>query len=117
MLVVGRETLERLRIDARDLRPNLVVDGVIDALPSGTILRVGDVRIRLTLACESCHLLDRTRPGLARAARGSRGVLGRVITSGTIRLDDAVAVEHRVTPGRAEPSAPRWDGAGYYADT
>ena len=70
VLVTSRAVLVQHDLTARDVRANLVVAGEVDALPSGTVLRFGGVRIRLTLPCEVCGRLDRVRPGLARVLRG-----------------------------------------------
>ena len=72
--------------------------GLVDALPSGTVLRFGGVRIRLTLPCEVCHRLERVRPGLARAIAGRRGVLGRVLDDGALAAGQVVVVERRTMP-------------------
>ncbi len=104
VLLVSAAVVATARLAAGDLRGNLVVEGDVDALPSGTVLRTGDVRLRITLACESCALLERVRPGLAREVRATRGRLARVVTSG--RLVPGAAVE--VEPDRQPPLAERW---------
>lgn len=86
VLVTSRAVLTQHDLTAADLRANLVVAGDVDALPSGTVLRFGAVRIRLTLPCEVCHRLERIRPGLARALAGRRGMLGRVLDDGALAL-------------------------------
>ncbi|MBL8624675.1 MAG: MGMT family protein [Myxococcales bacterium] len=84
VLVTSGAVLARHDLTAADVRANLVVAGDVDALRSGTVLRFGAVRIRLTLPCEVCHRLERVRPGLARALAGRRGMLGRVLDDGAL---------------------------------
>ncbi len=98
VLVTSRTVLAQHDLTARDVRANLVVAGEVDALPSGTVLRFGGVRIRLTLPCEVCHRLDRVRPGLARVLAGRRGVLGRVLDDGALAAGQVGVVERRSMP-------------------
>lgn len=102
VLVVSRAALARYGLTAADVRANLVVGGDVDALPSGTVLRVGAVRIRLTLPCEVCHRLERVRPGLAAALAGRRGVLGRVLDDGALAVGQVAEVERVALPALAD---------------
>lgn len=68
------------------------------------MLRIGDVRLRLTIWCEPCARLEAVRPGLARAALGRRGYLARVLSSGTIARGAGVEVE----PATLRPLDPDW---------
>lgn len=77
VLVVSGAVLARHGLAAAEVRANLVVTGDVDALPSGTVLGFGGVRIRLTLPCEVCARLERVRPGLARALAGRRALHAR----------------------------------------
>lgn len=104
VLLVSGASVRRLGLAADDLRANLVVELDVDALPSGTVLRIGDARIRLTLACEPCRRLETVRAGLAREVGRGRGTLGRVITGGALREGDPILVEDTALPALAE----RW---------
>lgn len=95
-----------------ELGENISTSGVdLTALPTGTILRVGDhAELQLTGLREPCVLLDRFRPGLRRAVGSSRttgdlflrgGVMSRVLQTGTIRPGDRLKVEY--PPGPYEP--------------
>src|ERR1051325_522743 len=100
VLVVGSPTVAQLKVDPADLRANLVVSGIdVDRLPSGTVLRVGDVQIRLTLACEPCRKLEAVRKGLARDTCGRRGTLGRIIVGGEFGVGNSVSIEQITLPG------------------
>lgn len=102
VLVVSGAGLARHGLTAGDVRANLVVAGEVDALPSGTVLRIGGVRIRVTLPCEVCHRLERVRPGLARALAGQRGVLGRVLDDGALAVGQVAQVERAALPALAD---------------
>ncbi len=89
-----------------------MIDGSIEQLESGSLVRFGSSSVvRVTFPCEPCRKLNSVRPGLSYELEGNaRGMLGRVVRSGTIRLGDAV----RVVPGVCRPlsDSPRerlWD--------
>lgn len=84
---------------------NLTISADIEALPSGSLLAIGDTVLRLTFRCEACHRLDTVRPGLSAALVGRRGYLARVVRGGTLSVDDPVAVWPRRL--RAIPDPPR----------
>jgi MOSC domain-containing protein YiiM len=74
-----------------DLRENVVVncDRLYD-LPSGTVVRIGRAKVRLTFHCEPCKnilkLIDFDR------IEHKRGYLGSFLDSGTISLGDEFAI-------------------------
>jgi len=105
VLLASGPVLAAHRLAPGAIGDNLIVDEAIDALPSGALLAIGDAVLRVTFRCESCHHLDRVRPGLAAALRGQRGVLARVVAGGTIAVGDRIAVGARRL--RAIPDQPR----------
>ena len=112
VLIVSAADLERYALEPGDLRENIAVDDGIDRLESGSLVQVGSSSIvRVTFPCEPCHKLNSVRRGLAYELQGNaRGMLGRVVRSGTIRSGDSV----RVAPGACRPlsDVPRerlWD--------
>lgn len=104
VLVASLADVAALGVEPSDLRANVVVDGDLGGLASGDVLALGDVRLRITLACEPCSKLDRIRPRLARAARGRRGLLARVLTSGRITPGTVATLDRAATP----PLDPSW---------
>jgi MOSC domain-containing protein YiiM len=96
VLVFSQSVLDALELPSTAVRANVVVDEPIDQFQSGTLLRLGaSVQLRLTLACEPCHKLERHRAGLARQLRGRRGMLARVVSSGVAKVGAPVAVMER----------------------
>lgn len=75
-------------------RANLYVEGVALKDSTGQILRIGNVIMEITGETDPCYRMDEQHDGLTAALvpdwRG--GVLCRVLTGGTIRVDDAVAL-------------------------
>lgn len=89
VLIVPTSTLAEFQLKPGDLRENLVVDdfaiGDLHALPSGTVVAIGDVLVRLTIHCEPCPRLSHLVPDF-KTLKGKRGYLGTCLTSGTVRL-------------------------------
>jgi MOSC domain-containing protein YiiM len=102
VLIVSAATVAQLKVAPEDLRANFVVNTDVDRLPSGTVVRVGVVQIRLTLSCEPCRKLEAVRKGLARETCGRRGMLGRIIAGGEVRVGDEISVEPMTLPGLEE---------------
>ena len=77
-----------------DLRENIVVDfdGLYD-LPSGAVVEIGDVSIRLTFHCEPCKTILQLVEFERIVHR--RGVFGTCLNSGTISLGDPFRVTDR----------------------
>ena len=80
-------------VEAHATRRNITVDvGEIPAKP-GTRLRIGDVDFEVVRDAAPCRLLDDwIGPGAMAALRGRAGSALRVLSSGTIRVGDSVAI-------------------------
>jgi len=80
-------------VEAHATRRNITVDvGEIPAKP-GTRLRIGDVDFEVVRDAAPCLLLDDwIWPGAMAALRGRAGSALRVLSSGTIRVGDSVAI-------------------------
>lgn len=76
-------------------RANLLVEGLRLPQQPGRVLRIGDLRLEITMETEPCSRMDEQHEGLTAALapdwRG--GVCCRVLSAGTIRIGDAVSVE------------------------
>lgn len=92
VLLLPETTLSRFRLRPGDLRENVVLRfDKLHELASGTILRIGAVRVRLTFHCEPCgRIAKHVRPSQILHARG---YLGSILDSGEISLSDPVMVE------------------------
>lgn len=91
VLIVPTQVLREFKLEPGDLRENIVIDGFdLHKLESGTVIQIGNVRIRLTFHCEPCgKITDRVSP---RKITHKRGVLGSFLNSGVISVGDAVLV-------------------------
>jgi molybdopterin adenylyltransferase len=91
VLLVDRETLE-----AMDLRPGLIYENIttdglnVNSLPIGQQLRIGQVRLEVSMVCTPCDQMERIRPGLRKELWGRRGMLCRVLEGGIIRPGDSI---------------------------
>lgn len=95
ILLVPASTHAKFAIRPGDLRENVVVDdaqfGGLHSLASGTALRLGAVKLRLTIHCEPCPRMNPVVKDY-RLLNGYRGYLATILSSGTIRIGDAVVV-------------------------
>jgi len=83
-----------------ELGENITTCGVdLLHLPEGTILNLGNAKIRITGLRSPCSQIDRFQPGLmehliedARNRRYLCGVMGTVESAGTVRPGDAISI-------------------------
>ena len=103
VLLASAAVYEDFRLPAHLLRENLLLDLDTAQLSSGTLLRVGaSAVLRLSFQCEACGALDIQRPGLARAAKGRRGMLARVVAGGAIHEGDPAQILEERMPAMPE---------------
>jgi MOSC domain-containing protein YiiM len=92
VLLADADVYAELALPALVLRENLLIDIDTTQLRSGTVLQIGDhIQLRLMFGCEACGQLENYRQGLIRTLDGRRGMLARVLTSGTIKAGDPVS--------------------------
>lgn len=99
---VTLQSRERLDDAARDLgrvfdagatRRNVTVDAGDVPTKPGTRIRIGEVELEVVRVAAPCRLLDDViGPGAARALSRRAGSVCRLLSSGTIRVGDAVEV-------------------------
>ncbi|MGE0760540.1 MAG: MOSC domain-containing protein [Pirellulaceae bacterium] len=91
------EVLRALVAEGFPLQPgtageNITVEGLhVQGLPPGTLLKMGDVVMRLEQPRKPCYVLDAVHPDLQRAIVGRCGYLASVIRPGCIRPGMAIA--------------------------
>jgi MOSC domain-containing protein YiiM len=84
-------------------RANLLIEGIDLSATIGRTLAVGDAQVRIHAETTPCGLMEKQFPGLCAAlvpeCRG--GVYGQVLSGGTVKIGDPVAVlpaNHTPTP-------------------
>ena len=81
-------------------RANILIDGLrFSAADVGCILRIGDVVLQIMLETDPCPRMDAQHPGLTAALLPNwrAGVCCKVLSSGTVRIGDAVQVIGQAT--------------------
>lgn len=113
MLMLDQRVLAAFGLEPGDLREQITVDfPSLDALPAGSLLRIGQVTCELTASCTPCThiggLLGVVDPAaLQKELDGRRGQLARIVQvqgDGLIRVGDAVVPEAMPL---AAPASPR----------
>lgn len=93
VLLVEAETLAEFGLVPGQIRENVTVEGLeLARLPAGTRLQLGETVFEVVGDCAPCQMIEDIRPGLRQAMTGRRGVLCRVVTGGTVRLNDPIQV-------------------------
>jgi MOSC domain-containing protein YiiM len=91
VLLVDVETLRKFELVPGITRENITTEGLdVNALAIGQKLRVGEVDLEVSLVCDPCEQIEELRPGLQEAMVGKRGMLCRVLNSGTVRAGDSI---------------------------
>ena len=95
VLLMDRETLEKLSLTPGTVRENITTRGMdIYSLVSGQRVRIGqEVLLEITEPCDPCERMDAIRPGLQAELEGRRGMLTRVIKGGAISVGDPICLE------------------------
>lgn len=84
ILLTRYEDLEIFKLSPGDLRENIVLQGLPEKeFVPGTVVTLGEVKIRLTFHCEPCKRIAQfIKPS---EIIGKRGVLGVVLSSGLLK--------------------------------
>jgi MOSC domain-containing protein YiiM len=91
VLLVDRETLADMNLSPGIIRENITTEGIdVNHLRVGQTLRVGRVRLEVSMPCAPCELMEAIRHGLQKELEGRRGMLCRVIEGGAIRRGDSI---------------------------
>lgn len=92
ILILPIEVLSNFNLNPMDLKENLLVDVPFDlhSLESGTVLQIGEVKIRLTFHCEPCGKIKNVVN--IKKIEYNRGYLGVVLNKGEISIGDKVTV-------------------------
>jgi hypothetical protein len=85
ILLVPSATLEKYDLKPGDLKESMGVDEEIHQLPSGTLLRIGSMEVRLTFHCEPCYKVPAVR-------EHERGYLGSIVKQGIVRVGDPIVI-------------------------
>jgi hypothetical protein len=91
VLITELSALRTLRFKPGELRENVVLNlDTLYELASGTVLSIGEVRVRLTFHCEPCKVI--ADPSRLRSLIHRRGVLAQFLDDGKIFVGDKVKI-------------------------
>jgi hypothetical protein len=92
VLLLAKSTLDEFNLHPGQLRENIVIDMPdLYSLPSGSVIAIGQVELRLTVLCEPCHVIgDIINP---KKILYKRGYLASVAKVGSIHKHDKIGVE------------------------
>lgn len=91
VLILPVSTIREFNLHVGDLMENIITEGIdIHSIESGTVIKCGGVKIRLTYHCEPCKRI-KGKVNL-KEVEHRRGYLGTFMDVGCIRIGDAVQV-------------------------
>jgi MOSC domain-containing protein YiiM len=92
-----------LAVDPAGRRANVLLSGGGGRDLVGRHVRIGNVVVDVKGITAPCPVMDKAAPGMQAALRpdGRAGVWGRIVTGGTLRPGDVLAVETDGAPGAA----------------
>ena len=96
VLLLQTSTLVEFDLKPAELRENILVSEDIQSRPSGTVVKFGDVKVRLTFHCEPCKKVKPFASPIK--LLNKRGYLGQIISDGTIRLGDCMTTTKQMFP-------------------
>lgn len=96
ILITRKEDLDALDIRYGGLRENIILTGCPETLfRPGSLMVIGEVKIRLTFYCEPCKRIADEVPSM-NAVLKRRGILGVIVHGGDIHVSAEVVVESGV---------------------
>jgi MOSC domain-containing protein YiiM len=91
VLLVSKEHLDAVGVEAGAIRENVTVEGTdVHSWPVGQRVKVGAAVFEITMVCDPCHRMDELREGLRSEIDGKRGMLAHVVEGGKIAVGDAI---------------------------
>jgi MOSC domain-containing protein YiiM len=94
VLLLQKNTVEKFKLQPGDIRENIIIDtDHLYELPSGTVIQIGDAKVRLTIHCEPCGRISPfVKP---KNILHQRGYLGTFLNAGTLKLGDRFSVTNQ----------------------
>jgi MOSC domain-containing protein YiiM len=91
VLFAAAEDLDAVGVEPGTIKENLTVRGAdLMRWPIGQRVVIGEAEFEISMVCDPCHLMEEIRPGLQAELEGRRGMLARVVRTGSIAVGDAV---------------------------
>jgi len=91
--MISNSVLEEFELLPGSLSENMVIDGLdVMRFNDGQRLQIGQVVLEVLGPCDPCTQMDRIRNGLKQTLNGKRGRFAKVVTTGVIRVGDAITL-------------------------
>src|SRR5215211_2058958 len=91
VLFVALEDLESLDVAPGAVKENFTVRGAdVMQWPIGQLLEIGNAEFEVSMVCDPCENMEKIRPGLQEELEGKRGMLARVIRTGSLAVGDRI---------------------------
>jgi MOSC domain-containing protein YiiM len=75
------------------VKENFTVRGAdVMKWPVGQRLQIGDAEFEISMVCDPCELMEEIRPGLQGELEGKRGMLAKVVTTGSVSQGDQITL-------------------------
>ena len=95
VLIVDTQTIKEFGLSPGTLRENIILEGQgLSGAQRGTIIKLGDAKLEVTLDCAPCDYLDDIKTGLQDDIEGKRGTLCRVLDGGVITVGDLAIISN-----------------------
>jgi MOSC domain-containing protein YiiM len=83
--------LRNVGVEPGAIRENFTVEGDdVQKWPVGQRLAVGEAEFEISMRCDPCERMDQLRPGLREQLLGRRGMLARIVKTGTVSVGDEI---------------------------
>ena len=91
VLFASAQHLDDLGVDYGAIKENFTVAGDdVHGWPIGQRVQVGEAEFEITMVCDPCERMEEIRTGLQEELEGRRGMLARVVKTGTVSVGDEI---------------------------
>jgi MOSC domain-containing protein YiiM len=91
VLFASADHLLAVGVEPGAIRENLTIDGDdVQRWEIGRRVGIGDAEFEISMVCDPCERMDQLRPGLRQELQDRRGMLARVVKTGTVAVGDEV---------------------------
>jgi MOSC domain-containing protein YiiM len=93
VLFASAEHLRAVGIEPGATRENFTVEGEdVEVWPIGQRVAIGEAEFEISMRCDPCERMEAMRPGLRAELEGRRGMLARVVRTGTVAVGDEISL-------------------------
>ena len=91
VLFASADHLRAVGVEPGAIRENLTIDGDdVQRWEIGRRVGIGDAEFEISMVCDPCERMDQLRPGLRQELQDRRGMLARVVKTGTVAVGDEI---------------------------